>query len=343
MSSTLPLGEDSVSRNRKSRELSYKFQRLRERLRAAVASGELSGKLPGERLLARKFHVNAKTLSKALTDLAAEGLLDRSIGRGTYVKGAAPLEEPTATRWLLVCDPDRATSAFAKAILAQNFNCTLVHDVTALRPSFLKPFNAVIDFATHTPEPFLRDLVVRNVPVVAVNREPEIYSVNTVGVDRALGASLLTRDLILAGHQRIAVVSSLRRSVVPQAVEETARRYAPQTQVTPCTLDNVVERVRGGDTAIVCDSSTAGIPLRSVLEQAGLAPGHDVSLGVIGCCDDSYPNSGYYVDCAFLAQAVIDLLKSPNGHRPAMLWLAPQKMDRGTLCAPPASLDGQAA
>src|SRR5881275_1250504 len=77
--------------------LSYKFQRLREKLRQAVASGELSGKLPGERALAKRFHVNAKTLSKALTDLAAEGVLDRSIGRGTYVKGSAP-PPPAATR-----------------------------------------------------------------------------------------------------------------------------------------------------------------------------------------------------------------------------------------------------
>src|SRR5882757_3666985 len=73
----------------RGRGMSYKFQRLREKLRAAVASGELSGKLPGERALAKRFHVNAKTLSKALTDLAAEGLLDRSIGRGTYVKDAS--------------------------------------------------------------------------------------------------------------------------------------------------------------------------------------------------------------------------------------------------------------
>src|SRR5215211_3802276 len=70
--------------------LSYKFQRLREKLRAAILSGEFQGKLPGERALAQRFNVNAKTLSKALTDLAAEGLLDRSIGRGTYVKGSAP-------------------------------------------------------------------------------------------------------------------------------------------------------------------------------------------------------------------------------------------------------------
>src|SRR5688572_7227255 len=84
-------------------EMSYKFQRLREKLRAAIASGELAGKLPGERALAKRFHVNAKTLSKALTDLAAEGVLDRSIGRGTYVKGTAPATSGTG-RWLLLCD-----------------------------------------------------------------------------------------------------------------------------------------------------------------------------------------------------------------------------------------------
>src|SRR3982751_3902715 len=74
----------------RQRGMSYKFQRLREKIRIAIASGELVGKLPGERALAKRFHVNAKTLSKALTDLAAEGVLDRSIGRGTFVKGSAP-------------------------------------------------------------------------------------------------------------------------------------------------------------------------------------------------------------------------------------------------------------
>src|SRR6202167_2540549 len=84
--------------------LSYKFQRLREKIRQAVAKGELAGKLPGERALAKRFHVNAKTLSKALTDLAAEGLLDRSIGRGTFVKGSAPEPEVQAGPWLFIKD-----------------------------------------------------------------------------------------------------------------------------------------------------------------------------------------------------------------------------------------------
>src|SRR5712672_2769755 len=85
--------------------MSYKFQRLREKIRQAIETGELQGKLPGERALAHRFHVNAKTLSKALTDLAAEGVLDRSIGRGTYVKGQAPATT-SLKRWLVLCDAD---------------------------------------------------------------------------------------------------------------------------------------------------------------------------------------------------------------------------------------------
>src|ERR1700759_704257 len=106
--------------------LSYKFQRLREKLRQAIASGELSGKLPGERQLAKRFHVNAKTLSKALTDLAAEGLLDRSIGRGTFVKGSGGAIAGESDRWLVLCDPDQVGSAVIEYLRQLNSNLTVV-------------------------------------------------------------------------------------------------------------------------------------------------------------------------------------------------------------------------
>src|ERR1700722_4517470 len=96
--------------------LSYKFQRLREKIRQAVARGELVGKLPGERALAKRFHVNAKTLSKALTDLAAEGVLDRSVGRGTYVKGSAPQPPATTGKWLIVVDQGEETECIVQSL-----------------------------------------------------------------------------------------------------------------------------------------------------------------------------------------------------------------------------------
>jgi DNA-binding GntR family transcriptional regulator len=106
-------------------------------LRAAVASGELNGKLPGERVLARRFGVNAKTLSKALTDLAAEGLLERSIGRGTYVKGTAP-EVEKAGKWLILCDDDH--TAAVQKIEERHPEVHVARDVRGMRPSFLNQF-----------------------------------------------------------------------------------------------------------------------------------------------------------------------------------------------------------
>src|SRR5688572_8126568 len=162
-------------------EMSYKFQRLREKLRQAIVSGELAGKLPGERALAKRFHVNAKTLSKALTDLAAEGVLDRSIGRGTYVKGSVPNASPAAGRWLLLCDDgDGDALILLEHLRRANPETQSTCEATGMRPSFLNAFSAVIDAAPATPESLLRDLVVRNMTVVTVGREARIYSMHAV-------------------------------------------------------------------------------------------------------------------------------------------------------------------
>src|SRR5690349_13888871 len=189
--------DETINHKQSGSNLSYKFQRLRERIREAIDRGELSGKLPGERALAKTFHVNAKTLSKALTDLAAEGLLDRSIGRGTYVKGSAPAA-PAAGRWLVLCDAWQANGCLVNRLRRANENLHVTADpgsVGKMRPSFLNQFDAVIDMAAATPEALLRDLVVRNLPVVAVGREPRTFSTHAVLADVALGAGRLARDL----------------------------------------------------------------------------------------------------------------------------------------------------
>src|SRR3954452_16951774 len=160
---------DSQERGQDVR-LSYKFQRLRERIRQAVASGELSGKLPGERQLSRRFRVNAKTLSKALTDLAAEGVLERSIGRGTFVKGSELPATASAERWMLLCDSDQIHSPVVQGILRANPAAQVATDTSAMRPSYINQFKAAIDLSSVTPQSFVRDLVVRGMNVLLVGR-----------------------------------------------------------------------------------------------------------------------------------------------------------------------------
>jgi len=342
-----PMGADSPPRTRQNLDgrLSYKFQRLRERLRGAVASGELQGKLPGERTLARRFHVNAKTLSKALTDLAAEGLLDRSIGRGTYVKGQAPAAQLRRGRWMIIADGDRADSQLVQLFSQASPEGEVVTDVTALRPSFLKQFDAVVDLGTQTPASFIRDLVVRNVPVIAVNCEPETYSVNTVSTDRVTGANFLARDLIIGGHNHIAVVRSLPRGGgVTHAVELAAQRYGTDTVIQVCEKDEVVAAVKAGATAILCDSTDVARQVKSALAAANLRTPDDVSLVAVGCCADDAPCSGHFADTRVIAKSVTDLLRDGAvGHRPTLLWMATRWVDLGTSRSPARTFGGEAA
>jgi hypothetical protein len=331
------------SRPGRTSETSYKFQRLREKLRGAIASGELAGKLPGERALAKRFHVNAKTLSKALTDLAAEGVLDRSIGRGTYVKGTAPATA-AGGRWLLLCDTDDADAPILLDYLRRtNPDTQVASSVSDLRPSYLNAFTAVIDAASATPESFLRDLVVRNLTVVAIGREARMYSMHAVVADVALGAARVGRDLMFAGHRRFAAVEAAGSNVLTQSLRHTASRLAPDATVDTYSPEDAGRlRYLDASAAIVCDSAATARKVRAALatpvESAGMPglanatparrPG--AALAAVGIAWADAPCSGYFVDGATIAEQVVSLLREPPAGRPATLWMAGDLVDRGT-------------
>ena len=316
-------------------KLSYKFQRLRERLRSAIANGELTGKLPGERQLARRFRVNAKTLSKALTDLAAEGLLERAIGRGTFVMSpaeraaaadavAANTTRPVANggeRWLIICDPEQAGANIVRDLCKVNPGAQVVTDTSNLRPSFLNQFKGAVNFAWETPDEFLRSLVVRNVNVVMVNREPSVFSMNAVLVDRALGASCLARDLMLVGHRRFVAVERRGQSSIADAIRRTAQRYVPEATVDAADPRDLPASVARGATAIICGTLPLAVEARALLDHAGIDIPGRVSLACVGSGIGQYPCSGYYIHADQKADAILQLLRDPQVRRPATLWL----------------------
>ncbi len=309
--------------------MSYKFQRLREKLRTAVTSGELSGKLPGERELARRFHVNAKTLSKALTDLAAEGLLQRSIGRGTFVKGSMSEASEAQGRWLLIADA-QGHGALVENLKLLNPQAEIVKDVASLRPSYLNQFSAVIDLASDTPESFLRDLLVRNVPVIAVGREPRTYSTNAVVLDATLGATQLTRDLVLGGHRRFLAVEPRNRKTISDAIRQAGLRYASDVTVDVCFPQDVVCATEYGATACVCDSVQAAQQTIQYLQKANISVPQRMSVTAIGVSIEEIPCTGYFIAASQKAAAVADIFRSTQPGRPTTLWLTGTLVDRGT-------------
>ena len=315
---------------RRQSEMSYKFQRLREKIRRAIETGELNGKLPGERALARRFHVNAKTLSKALTDLAAEGLLDRSIGRGTYVRGSAPAPAAATGRWLVVCDDGEQNDCTIAHLRAACPEVEVITSVANLRPSFLNQFNAIVNLSPQTPETFLRDLLVRNMPVVGVKHEPRAYSMHAVMPDVTLGVQRLARDLVLAGHRRLGAVEPRGSSAVTHALRQAACRYSPDATVDSVDPVDVAALVDAGVTALVCGSVRDARRARAALAGRGIAVPQQISLVAVGCTCPDAQCSGYFVDCEKIGQAVVDLLKESNP-RPVSLGLAGQWVERGTF------------
>lgn len=320
--------ENSQDRAANSQSMSYKFQRLRERIRQAVASGELSGKLPGERELARRFHVNAKTLSKALTDLAAEGLLQRSIGRGTFVQGTGP--NPVAGAWLLISNWSESEPPVVSAIRAANPETKVVHDVSTVRPSFINQFQAVIDLTGKLPPDFVRDLIVRGITFVAVGYEPRTYTTHAVLSDVSYEATCLGRDLMIGGHRRFLAVQQGTCKVLSEALRKAAARYAPDATVDVCFPRDVPGVMEFRPTALLCDSLSAAQELMKTLAGLDVQIPADLSVAVVGCASDELPCSGYSVSPQRQAQAVIELLRGAVPGRPTMLWLAGIFHDMGT-------------
>ena len=306
--------------------LSYKFQRLRERLRQAITSGELSGKLPGERELAKRFNANPKTLSKALTDLAGEGLLDRSIGRGTFIKGQEP--ETRAGRWMVLCAESDQNSALVQQVLAANPNAQAVTQPLSLRPSFINQFDTVLDLNPDTPESFRRSMLIRGMALVRIGHEGGQIVTHAITPDRAHAAWKMSRDMFLAGHRRIIVVSSANDGVVADAARAAANRYGADAAIIAVTPQDTSAIVDAANTAILCDGESAGRAVAALTEQHPHLT--SLSIGGVGLCNDP-AWSGIYTTPAELAQSAFDYLRDLQPHRPCVLHLSGQFIDRGTL------------
>ena len=68
------------------------YRQIADQIREQVAHGELAvgERLPPIRALARSLGVNRDTVSTAYETLAAEGVVDARVGRGTFVRGLRP-------------------------------------------------------------------------------------------------------------------------------------------------------------------------------------------------------------------------------------------------------------
>ncbi|MCS7033886.1 MAG: GntR family transcriptional regulator [Phycisphaerae bacterium] len=332
--------ENDATRNLR---LSYKFQRLRERLRDAIRKGELSGKLPGERQLARKMRVNAKTLSKALTDLAAEGVLQRCIGRGTYVRGSEAIADGR-DKWLFVVEHANRFLWMRKALESINPRLQVVRSRDPLRPSELAGVKCVIDMAIDTPPETVRMFLHRGMTVVSVNKQPAAYSTHSVQVDRPAGAANLARELMLCGHQRVLVIEGERgRAPVGEIVRQIVRRYTPEGVVEVGSATDIGPATRNGFTAVIAGCRYSAERAMNEATRLGLSVPQQLSVTGVGAGDERFPCSGYWVHIREFASALADMLRDGLPQKPITLWLAGVYHELGTVAAPASMVGSESA
>jgi DNA-binding HxlR family transcriptional regulator len=317
-------------------KVSYKFQRVRERLREAIRLGKLRGKLPGERQLARRLQVNAKTLAKALTDLAAEGLLDRRIGLGTFVR-SDPAGEPTTLaeqgeRWMVLCDQPAPWSAVIDRLNTLRGNSQLRSRIADCRPGMLAQLDVVIDFNPSTPEHLVRDLIIRGITVIKVGHAPRSYGTSAVLLDRAQAAAGLARQLLLDGHRSLLVVESPGETEVGMAVRHVVDRMNFGATVEVGAANDAVAAVEDGAvTAVLCDTLAAAELVRDSLGSAGRGATVAVALGI----HDTPPFPGCYLTTEQVASSIVHLARSASPRRPSQLWLVGEYFPGSEMTAPP--------
>jgi DNA-binding LacI/PurR family transcriptional regulator len=230
----------------------------------------------------------------------------------------------------MVCDTDQAGCSLVTLLRNSHPDLDVITDAGTLRPSFLNQFSAVIVLSQNVPDSFIRDLVVRNVAVVAVGDEPRAYSTHAVIIDIPLAVSLMARDLLLAGHRRIGAVESSGSCTVANMIRQVAARCGSDAVVETCYPHDAHCLVEHGVTAFLCESLASAAQVKDGLEKRHLAVPRDASVVAVGCQTHDRDISGYYTTFAEKAQAILTLLQQNNA-RPTTLWLSGKFIDCHTM------------
>ncbi len=343
----------------------YKFERLRERIRLALNSGELSGRIPGERELARRFGANAKTISKALNDLTAEGLLVRQVGRGTFTAASA---EPGLTRttgkrfvWGLAADRNEPVGRLlfeqaAEAARADQHEMVLrslqssldgMLSENAITAAELRGYDGLAIFGAKPSGELLADLLRIHIGLVLVDMQSEAIRTNCVMSDVAGGAFALCEYLIALGHRDIRLVIDSDWLPCAAGAELGYRSAMIRHALTamPAIVANVLkapEVLFAGDcppAAVVCVGTELA---RSVMMAAGrrrLQLPWDLSLAVVAEPGHPVPEhfglTSYEIEPGKIANWVVRLLATAApGQMPQMVVVPGRVVDRGS-CRPP--------
>lgn len=325
--------------------------------------------IPPERQLCERYGVSITTVRKAVLDLAAQGLVERAVGRGTFVRRPTPRQARiglVTTDDLVLSEP--AIMPVVTAIQESAGRCgaslryfhqeTLGPLAEYLREVIRRDDVEGIVLFTHQRLHYadLAEVIASGYPYMVFNRYLDDHTINCIVMNDAAATEQAVAYLYDLGHRQIAHLPGLLHTTVGRDRTNAycdamhQRGLAPWVLAAGWTIEEgmaVTETLlsaRKLPTAILASSDHTAIGAMHVLRRAGLRVPDDISvLGFANLpgselVDPPLTTMGY--DREQMGQLTITALLSlvQGGPAPGKIVVPAQFVVRQS-CAPPALAD----
>jgi len=190
---------------------------LRELIHNHFEDGE---RFYGEQGLSQRLGISVNTVRRALADLAAEGLLERHVPKGTFVRKSAPGAEKDFNIGVFLSTFDSTLNMLllehvAKCCDERGYRFEVLH--TRFGDKLLEQLNAIkktpehqafLALTTHEASTWrlYRALTERGYRIAVIDRRMESFPGCYVGVDNAVGIRLGMAHLAELGHGRVTLL-----------------------------------------------------------------------------------------------------------------------------------------
>lgn len=271
-------------------------------------------RIPSEQDIATSNGVAYMTARQAVSSLVAEGILERSGRKGTFVAHRKPTAPAKRYRFVMLIEGDGKTSLdpyylppivgeFERSIRGNGQDFVIYGYTTAILEKLLNKDDLVCCVLLSEPEVLLANLMVDGGNrVYAINRCPTGGRVPFIMPDNEGGSRAATEHLLSLGHRRIGFIRGLPGNIDAadrlhgylQAMANYGVPPGPQDGnhfIESCGHE-VAQRMLSGEdppTAIVCASDLSAIGAMKAIAEAGLSVPDDVSVMGFG----DFPVAGF--------------------------------------------------
>ncbi len=199
-----------------------KYQVVKEKIKDGIRSGEIKGKLPGERALAKMHDVSYMTIRRAVTELVEEGILHKFTTKGTFVSHSKMTPKITQNIGFFldvgikegISSPyySLVFNALEKEVKQKGYNLVLFSELDNLNPlNNHKKIDGVIICCFPRIENKIQELK-KMLPIVLLDNLSSDKSIPSVTLDNFNGSSEAVAYLWSLGHRRIGYITGLMDS-----------------------------------------------------------------------------------------------------------------------------------